>query len=88
MTSVAYAQNNEIHIEIENQGTRTFEAPYRYATHMAIINLSYSHNFTDNVYTTMGFSTGSGETISLSKTDYDETPHRYSAVKVGIGFKF
>lgn len=88
LTSTAYAQKNDIHIEMESQGTRTFDAPYRYSTHMSIINLTYSHNFTDSVYTTMGFSTGSGETISISKTDYEETPHRYSAVTIGIGFKF
>ncbi len=77
MTSVAYAQNNNLHIELESQGTRTFDAPYKHATYMSIINLSYSHDFSDSVYTTMGISTGSGETVSISKTDYDETPHRY-----------
>ena len=88
LTSTAYAQKNDIHIEIENQGTRTFDAPYNYATNMSIVNFSFSHDFTDSVYSTMTFSTGSGQTITRSSHYYDETPHRYSAVKMGIGFRF
>ena len=92
LTSSAFAQTNDLRIEIERGNVKTIDPAYLEKDDFSMLNIDFEHGFKNNLYMTMGMSSGSGTlswlTQSKKTTLIGSSPREYIAFKVGIGIRF
>ena len=92
LTSSAFAQNNDLRIELERGNDKTIDPAYIEKDDFSMMNIDFEHGFDNDMYMTMGMSSGSGTlswlTQSRKTTLIGSSPREYFAFKVGIGIRF
>lgn len=92
LTSTAYAQKNDLRIELERGNSKTIDPSYLEKDDFSMINIDFEHSFDYDIYMTIGMSTGSGTmswlTQSKKTTLIGSSPREHFAFKFGVGVKF
>ena len=92
LTSAAYAQDNDLKIEIERGNSSTLDPSYIEKDDFSMMNIDFEHSFAHDIYITVGMSSGSGTlswlTQSRKNTLIGSSPREHFAFKFGVGWRF